>query len=316
MPDPDPQSLIVETIQERLDEFFDGDPEAALEWLAEALGGFQRAMELLSGGPVDLSRRECELITQRLRLDCELFSALMRPTSTEVLLHTCRSVFSAHHGAAAGCATCQSLERSLGAVEESSGQEQINEIAVRILGHIEARSEQDASEDSAAAERIGLLAGVASSLPAAGQLRLLAAAYEEASRTAQPQRPSLLTVLCRLREEYMSQRCRLALDCLGRSDEGDLSRRELAAQLGIDDQGLAEIDRDMARALDLFVTDNPGLHVPAPMLRYHLIVRQGYRIRDEFLGPLRAILAAEEALSPASASRRSPPRPAAGPSPA
>lgn len=313
MPDADPRSLVGETIQERLEEFFDGDPEAALEWLAESLGGFERALGVLSGGPRDLSTRECELISKRLHLDCELLSALARPTSAEVLLHTCRSVFGAHHGAAAGCPVCLSLEQSLAAIDESSGQE-INEVAARILSHLDVGPE--APVDVAGAERMGLLVGVASSLSAAAQLRLLAAAYEEASRTAHLQPPSLLTVLYRLRDEYMSERCRLALDCLGRSADGDLSRRELAAQLGVEEDGLAQLDRDMARAVHLFVSDNPSLQVPAPIVRYHLIVRQGYRVRDEFLAPLRAILAAEQDLSAQPAARRSPPRPGAGPSPA
>lgn len=280
----DRAQAVADIIQDRMEEVFGEDAEAALIWLADdVLGSEERARTLLDGGEVSLSEGERAALADVLSFAADVLAVCLLPTSSEVMAHVVKEALA---DGGDKCAECCHLREELAQVDRESSE--LIDIAIATLAHVwEAPDPEVEAEHS----RLDEVMRIVASLSPAGQMRVLAACFEEREREAAAE-ISPRDAIARFREEFLSGSARDLIDTLALADPAGMPEASLVRALaGNDTSALAHALEALTHAAQLFAAVHPGYSRLTSLV--HLESGR-WRLDPAFHAPLRSLARADQ----------------------
>lgn len=286
--------LIADRIEDQMESSNSLRPGELAYKLSEIAGlDSAQAIRLLSADEVEISDEQIHSIALGLEIHEDVLRCLLAPTSPEISAHVLKNVVSPSLNPE-GCAFCDAISIKIHSIDLLD-QEEISGLLLAVLEHLAVQSSPGDCEEEVMVES-GLseqLLSVFDSLPSDAQMRVMAAAYNEAGG-----RPILnpLGGMHALLSECDSKLLLRALDKL--AENGTMVESELASQIGVNDAGalqhLTSIwESSLAKIEDL------GYHLDPRSLSVTLSSEgeRMYSLSSEPAKAWRAIGLANEALS-------------------
>lgn len=203
-------------------------------------------------------------LSESFRLDPDLLSILLSPSSPDVVDHVLTQVVLPELNSEA-CGLCYDLEAGILGHQELD-EEGLADLCLRALGHLTRVEEQRGSEDDEdpAAHEVETLIATFVDLDPDSRRRVLAFALSEATGISADTSARRTKAFARLRQDLFNRLLVCVFDQIATSKNAEMSERELAHRLNLREaRALRRLPEQIREAI--LELDDPGVFAEAPL---------------------------------------------------